>query len=79
VTEMRDMVENSHQPVKEPAPSSETAVDAGASLASAEGRIIDDMGNLSITDDHAVYTGSSHWATILEDVSCIREESLLST
>lgn len=26
-------------------------------------------GSLSTTDEHAVYTGSSHWATILEDVS----------
>lgn len=26
------------------------------------------MGNLNLADDQAVYTGSSHWATILEDV-----------
>lgn len=31
--------------------------------------LADDMGKLSITDDQAVYTGSSHWVTILEDVS----------
>lgn len=29
----------------------------------------DAIGNLNLTDEHAVYTGSSHWATILEDVS----------
>lgn len=29
------------------------------------------MGKLSITNDQAVYTGSSHWITILEDVSSL--------
>ena len=28
----------------------------------------DGMGSLRLTDDDAVYTGSTHWATILEDV-----------
>jgi hypothetical protein len=27
------------------------------------------MGNLNLTEGQSVYTGSSHWATILEDVS----------
>ena len=27
------------------------------------------MGNLNLTEERSVYTGSSHWATILEDVS----------
>ncbi|KAH8887521.1 hypothetical protein GQ53DRAFT_725719 [Thozetella sp. PMI_491] len=74
VTEMRDMVENSRQPPQESAASSETPVETGASHASAEARITDDMGNLSITDDHAVYTGSSHWVTILEDIHRLKDE-----
>lgn len=35
-----------------------------------DGNMIDDMGKLSLTDSHAIYTGSSHWVTILDDVSC---------
>lgn len=27
------------------------------------------IGNLNLTEERSVYTGSSHWATILEDVS----------
>ena len=43
------------------------------------GALTDDMGKLSITDDHAVYTGSSHWVTILEDVGPFYELTLSST
>ncbi|KAF9770634.1 hypothetical protein IL306_011794 [Fusarium sp. DS 682] len=32
------------------------------------------MGNLSLADDQAVYTGSSHWATILEDIQQLRDD-----
>lgn len=32
----------------------------------------DNMGKLSLTDGHAVYMGSSHWATILEDVRALQ-------
>ncbi|KAJ4074695.1 hypothetical protein NW761_013538 [Fusarium oxysporum] len=32
------------------------------------------MGNLNLADDQAVYTGSSHWATILEDIQQLRDE-----
>jgi len=28
----------------------------------------DEMGKLSFTEDQTVYTGSSHWTTMLEDV-----------
>jgi len=41
--------------------------------------LTDDMGKLSITDDHAIYTGSSHWVTILEDVGPFYELTLSST
>lgn len=33
-----------------------------------EGHAMDNMSKLSLKDDEAVYTGSSHWITILEDV-----------
>ncbi|KAJ4255043.1 hypothetical protein NW762_009847 [Fusarium torreyae] len=32
------------------------------------------MGNLSLTDDQTVYTGSSHWATILEDIQLLKDD-----
>ena len=31
--------------------------------------LADSVGKLSLTDDRAVYTGSTHWGTILEEVS----------
>ncbi|KAK3331421.1 fungal-specific transcription factor domain-containing protein [Apodospora peruviana] len=34
----------------------------------------DVMGKLSFTDKHAVYTGSSHWASILEDIQCLKDD-----
>lgn len=30
--------------------------------------VLDSMGKLSLTDNDAVYIGSSHWVTILEEV-----------
>ncbi|KAJ9134322.1 Transcription factor [Pleurostoma richardsiae] len=32
------------------------------------------MGKLSLNDNQAVYTGSSHWVTILEDIRCLKDE-----
>ncbi|KAK3933912.1 fungal-specific transcription factor domain-containing protein [Diplogelasinospora grovesii] len=66
VTEMRDMMQSSHHASDGMASSNETPNDPGPPLAPA---IVDDMGKLSLTENHAVYTGSSHWVTILEDVS----------
>ncbi|KAF7554331.1 hypothetical protein G7Z17_g2944 [Cylindrodendrum hubeiense] len=74
VTEMRDMVQSSHQPSGEIALPSETLSNPGPSLARPDGRVTDDMGKLNLTDDHAVYTGSSHWVTILEDIQCLKDE-----
>ncbi|KAI5459045.1 fungal-specific transcription factor domain-containing protein [Mariannaea sp. PMI_226] len=34
----------------------------------------DSTGNLSLTDTHSVYVGSSHWGTILEDIRCLKDE-----
>ncbi|KAI0845724.1 fungal-specific transcription factor domain-containing protein [Daldinia vernicosa] len=39
-----------------------------------EGNIIDDMGKLSLTDSHTIYTGSSHWVTILDDIRHLKDE-----
>lgn len=39
-----------------------------------DGHVIDNMGKLTVTDDHAVYTGSSHWVTLLEDIQCLKDE-----
>ncbi|CAG7565113.1 unnamed protein product [Fusarium equiseti] len=32
------------------------------------------MGNLNLTDEWSVYTGSSHWATILEDIQQLKDD-----
>lgn len=68
VTEMRDLVQSSHQPSGDNASPSEMPVYTEPPLNPSDGHATDDMGKLSLTDDHAVYTGSSHWVTILEDV-----------
>lgn len=68
VTEMRDMMESSRQPSADIATPSEPRNSPASSLAPAHGQVVDDMGKLRLTDNHAVYTGSSHWTTILEDV-----------
>ncbi|KAF7548328.1 hypothetical protein G7046_g8711 [Stylonectria norvegica] len=46
-------------------------------LASLDGHIADDMGKLDLTGNHAIYTGSSHWVTILEDVSYVVQMAVL--
>ncbi|KAM0551963.1 hypothetical protein ACHAPJ_008071 [Fusarium lateritium] len=68
VTELRDRAESSNQPSDKvsnnPEPiHAQSDVSATAS-----------MGNLSLTDDQAVYTGSSHWATILEDIQLLKDD-----
>ena len=59
VTEMRNQMQST--------PSSTVA--AAQPVPSSPGSMADDMGKLCLTDDQAVYTGSSQWVTILEDVS----------
>ncbi|OIW34303.1 hypothetical protein CONLIGDRAFT_607106 [Coniochaeta ligniaria NRRL 30616] len=69
----RDLARNSGQTSGDRASPSLTNNDIrpftppGSSLA-------DDLGKLSITDDHTVYTGSSHWVTILEDIRQLKDE-----
>jgi len=37
-----------------------------------DSQLTENMGRLSLTGDHTVYTGSTHWVTILEDVNAPR-------
>lgn len=69
VTEMREKVESLHQPFVDTASPAKALNDHTPALDPADGRMIDEMGKLSLTDNHTVYTGSSHWISILEDVS----------
>jgi len=57
-----------------PSPSMETDVSGPVTPLNAS--LADGMGQLSITEDHAVYTGSSHWVTILEDVRLYRSDDI---
>ena len=63
------MAQSSRQTSDDGAPPSVALRDSGPQLIPPDSRVIDDMGKLNLDDDHAVYTGSSHWVTILEDVS----------
>lgn len=67
-----EMAQNSCQP------SSSSVTPSGAlndtSPQHQDGNIIDDMGKLSLTDSHAIYTGSSHWVTILDDIRHLKDE-----
>lgn len=40
----------------------------GGQLDPPDDHVLDSMGKLSLTDNDAVYIGSSHWVTILEEV-----------
>ncbi|KAK6949660.1 hypothetical protein Daesc_009743 [Daldinia eschscholtzii] len=66
-----EMVQNSHQP-----PNSETPSPSlnDNSPQPQNGNVLDVMGKLSLTDNHAVYTGSSHWVTILDDIRHLKDE-----
>jgi hypothetical protein len=71
VLQMRDMAQSSRQPSGDTASPNVALNDNEPPLAPPDGRVVEEMGRLSLTDDHTVYTGSSHWVTILEDVSCL--------
>ena len=47
--------------------------DTAPPLAPRDGHIADSVGKLSLTDNHAVYIGSTHWGTILAEVRCFLE------
>lgn len=37
-------------------------------------QLTENMGKLNMTGDYAVYTGSTHWITILEDIQSLKDE-----
>lgn len=73
VTELRDRTENSpHR--SQNAPSLSETLDRTRSLPnSSDEETVNGIGNLSITDESSIYTGSTHWGAILEDVSSATE------
>ena len=76
---MRDVVQSSREPSHNIAsPSKEALNDLRPPHAPPDGYVEDTIEKLSLTDDHAVYSGSSHWVTILEDVSCHHKKSVVS-
>ena len=75
---MRDMEQSSRQPSGDVASPSEALNDPGPPIAPPGGHVIDSMGKLSLTDNPAVYIGSSHWVTISEEVSCLYKKSGVS-
>ncbi|KAI1370171.1 fungal-specific transcription factor domain-containing protein [Hypoxylon crocopeplum] len=74
IIEMRDKEQSSRQPSGEVSARSTAPSNGEPPLATLGSHVIDDMGNLNLTDNHAVYTGSSHWVTILEDIRGLRDE-----
>ncbi|CAM1507598.1 Fc.00g072390.m01.CDS01 [Cosmosporella sp. VM-42] len=68
---MRDMA--SRQPSDDVASRSVAVNDLSPAL-TFSGHVIEDMGKLSLTDNQAVYTGSSHWVTILKDIQHLKDE-----
>jgi hypothetical protein len=67
---MSNLVQNSRQPLHSLASlPSEDFNDPRPLLTTPGDHVEDNMGKLSLTNDHEIYIGTSHWATILEDVS----------
>lgn len=48
-----------------------TAIDPNLPQNRREGQVVDDMGRLSLTEEQSVYTGSSHWVTVLNEVGTL--------
>ena len=76
VTQMRDRDQNSHRLQSDVELRSDALTGTETPSIASEGHVADSMGKLSLTDDRAVYIGSSHWSTILEDIQCLKEELL---
>jgi hypothetical protein len=65
---MRDLAQSPHQPPEDVTSLHEIPRTSIPPAIPLEGHATDNMSKLSLTDDEAVYIGSSHWITILEDV-----------
>ncbi|RDW57488.1 oleate activated transcription factor 3 [Coleophoma cylindrospora] len=77
VTQMRDqmrVVEQTSGSVSDIAPLNEYAEDPVLPDALGDGNVGDSVGKLSLTDDHTVYHGSTHWGTILEEIQSLKDE-----
>jgi hypothetical protein len=68
---MRDMEQKLRQPVDKMEVTEEVHKNEnlGTQRGPSDSHVVDSMGKLSLTDNDAVYIGSSHWVTILEEVS----------
>lgn len=68
---MRDMEQELRLPVDKMEVTDEVHKNGnlGTQRDPSDGHVVDSMGKLSLTDNNAVYIGSSHWVTILEEVS----------
>ncbi|KAI2616307.1 fungal-specific transcription factor domain-containing protein [Hypoxylon sp. NC1633] len=74
VIEMRNMLQSPSQPSDDTASRSTALSNSGPSLAPPVDHVTDDMGRLRLTEHQAVYTGSSHWVTILDDIRHLKDE-----
>ncbi|KPM34774.1 hypothetical protein AK830_g11798 [Neonectria ditissima] len=68
------MAQNSSQPLGTVSSRNEGAEGASSSMSPNDGQAADSMGKLSLADGHAVYIGSSHWITILEDIRQLKDD-----
>ncbi|RFU27838.1 hypothetical protein B7463_g8492, partial [Scytalidium lignicola] len=72
--EMRVMEQSSHQASGNTVLPKKPFHDAAPLLAPNDGHVADSVGKLSLTDNHSVYIGSTHWATILEEIQNLKDE-----
>lgn len=72
---MRDLAQSPHRPPENMESPRETPRASIQPATPLEGAATDNMSKLSLTDDEAVYIGSSHWITILEDVSSMDNQA----
>ncbi|KAF5549400.1 transcriptional regulatory [Fusarium napiforme] len=72
VTELRDKAESSTKSLNDVAQANNASITLEPTASGTSPNVR--MGNLNLADDQAVYTGSSHWATILEDIQQLRDE-----
>lgn len=77
VTQMKDQMRVMEQSSFSPAAAADGSASSPGPIPDSDSQIASDaVGKLTLTDDHAVYIGTTHWVTVLEEVS---GNSLLST
>lgn len=70
---MRDTAQSLGQPSSDSSSPTVAVTDPKPEFAAPDRDVTEDMGRLTLTENLTVYTGSSHWITILEDVSLLLE------